>query len=139
MVRHSAKVRETLQKFRAEVVRKNTQKIEELVLDSYRALLRKESLVQGLKIDPDTFKMELTGAKGKVLSPDRLSAGERQLLAVSILWGLGRASGRPLPAVIDTPLGRLDSEHRTHLVQRYFPYASHQVILLSINFLYLLI
>ncbi|MGQ4808048.1 hypothetical protein NKDENANG_01415 [Candidatus Entotheonellaceae bacterium PAL068K] len=53
------------------------------------------------------------------------------MLAVSLLWGLGRASGRALPAVIDTPLGRLDTMHRTLMVERYFPYASHQVILLS--------
>ena len=33
--------------------------------------------------------------------------------------------------MIDTPLGRLDSTHRRHLVTRYFPHASHQTILLS--------
>ena len=52
-------------------------------------------------------------------------------MAIAILWGLGRASGRELPIVIDTPLARLDAEHRGRLLSRYFPYASHQVILLS--------
>jgi DNA sulfur modification protein DndD len=36
-----------------------------------------------------------------------------------------------LPAIIDTPMARLDSEHRQHLIERYFPNASHQVIILS--------
>jgi DNA sulfur modification protein DndD len=36
-----------------------------------------------------------------------------------------------LPAVIDTPMVRLDALHRQHLVERYFPNASHQVIMFS--------
>lgn len=75
--------------------------------------------------------IELRGPDGAVILPQQLSAGERQLLAVSLLSGLAQASGRPLPVVIDTPLGRLDGIHRNHLVTRYFPQASHQVILLS--------
>lgn len=131
LLKHSAKVRATLAKFRTSVIRKHAQRIERLMLDSFKQLLRKSSLVSDLHIDPNTFQIELTGGDGNALPFDRLSAGERQLLATSLLWGLARASGRPLPTIIDTPLGRLDSTHRKHLIERYFPVASHQVILLS--------
>lgn len=75
--------------------------------------------------------MSVIGSDKKIVDLDRLSAGEKQLLSVSLLWGLAQTSGRRLPAIIDTPLGRLDTTHRTHLVERYFPQASHQVLLLS--------
>ncbi len=128
---HSGRVRDTLARFRVAVIRKHAERLERLVLESFTHLLRKRVLVTGLKIDPATFRLELTGGNGQPLPFDRLSAGERQLLATSILWGLAKASGRPLPTIIDTPLGRLDSSHRRHLLDRYFPVASHQVILLS--------
>ncbi|MVF23449.1 DNA sulfur modification protein DndD [Methylocaldum sp. BRCS4] len=131
MLKHSQRVRETLEKFRARVVRRHTASIEALMLESFRKLLRKSELVTGLNIDPKTFEPTLTGRDGKTLPFDRLSAGERQLLATSLLWGLARASGRPVPTIIDTPLGRLDSSHRRHLIERYFPCASHQMLLLS--------
>lgn len=131
VVTHSARVRETMGRFRDAVLERRVRRIEELVLESFRFLLRKKSLVSALRIDPRTFTMTLVSSDGHEVSPERLSAGERQLLAVSTIWGLARASGRPLPVVIDTPLGRLDSVHRQHLLDRYFPFASHQVILLS--------
>jgi len=131
VVFHSQRVRKTLEKFRSAMVDRHVNGIGQLILDCFRQLLRKESLIAGLNINSEDFSLELYGADGKVLPPDRLSAGERQLLAVSMLWGLARASGRPLPAVIDTPLGRLDASHRSKLVEHYFPYASHQVLLLS--------
>jgi DNA sulfur modification protein DndD len=131
LLRHSHKVRHTLGQFRERVIRRHAANMEVLMLESFRNLLRKSDLVHELTIDPTTFEVTLSGRDGKKLPFDRLSAGERQLLATSLLWGLARASGRPVPTVIDTPLGRLDSSHRRHLIERYFPCASHQVLLLS--------
>ncbi|MBU5612633.1 DNA sulfur modification protein DndD [Geomonas azotofigens] len=131
MIKHSQKVRTTLTEFRKLVVQRHTEGMENLMLDSFQKLLRKKDLVTGLTIDPESFETILTTKEGTALPFDRLSAGEKQLLATSMLWGLARASGRPVPTIIDTPLGRLDSSHRKHLVQRYFPNASHQVLLLS--------
>jgi DNA sulfur modification protein DndD len=131
ILRHAEKVRGTLGAFRRAVIRRHVGRIEQLVLQSYQQLLRKASLVTHLSIDPERFALTLYGRNGHILSPERLSAGERQLLAIALLWGLAKASGRPLPTAIDTPLGRLDSSHRTHLVERYLPFASHQVLLFS--------
>lgn len=131
LLKHAEKARGTLAKFRTAIIRKHTSRLESLILESFQQLLRKSRLVTALRIDPETFAVTLTGSDGQPLPFNRLSAGERQLLATSLLWGLARASGRPIPTIIDTPLGRLDSSHRQHLVERYFPVASHQVILLS--------
>ena len=131
ILHHSSKVRETLSSFRRAITERHVRRIEQLVLESYKQLLRKASLVTRLTIDAETYALTLYGRDGKILSAERLSAGERQLLATALLWGLARSSGRPLPTAIDTPLGRLDSDHRVHLVERYFPFASHQVLLLS--------
>ncbi len=131
VVRHAEKAKETLRDFRTAVVSRHTTRIADLVLQSFRSLLRKDELVSRLEIDPQTYKLTLFDNAGAELPPERFSAGERQLLAVSILWGLARASGKGLPTVIDTPMGRLDSVHRDYLVNRYFPMASHQVVLLS--------
>ena len=60
-----------------------------------------------------------------------LSKGEQQILAYATLWGLGRATGRPLPVIVDTPLARLDLAHKRNVVERYFHQAAHQVIILS--------
>lgn len=128
---HSAKARETLAEFRHRVIRKHIRHIQSLVLENYQSLLRKEALVARIDIDPETFRVWLRDKDNRTVPIERLSAGERQLLAISILWGMGKASGRPLPTAIDTPLGRLDSTHRDHLVRRYFPAASHQVLLFS--------
>jgi DNA sulfur modification protein DndD len=130
-IKFAAKVRETMKQFRIRVLERKIKQIEGLILESFQQLLRKKDLVTTIKIDPESYRMTLLGANGQELHADRLSAGERQLLAVSTLWGLARASGRPLPTIIDTPLGRLDSLHRANLVENYFPYASHQVIILS--------
>lgn len=101
------------------------------VTDSLRQLWRKGDVLHGIKIDPQTCSVLLLDKQGQIVPKERLSAGEKQIYAISMLWALARVSGRVLPMVIDTPLARLDRKHRHHLVTRYFPQASHQVVILS--------
>ncbi|MEP0798971.1 DNA sulfur modification protein DndD [Funiculus sociatus] len=127
----SAKVQETLKVFRERLTLRKLNKLEVEVTECFRYLLHKSDLVHRVAIDTNSFSLSLYDLQGKSVPKHRLSAGEKQLLAISFLWGLARVSGRNLPVAIDTPLGRLDSSHRANLVERYFPSASHQVILLS--------
>ncbi|MBB2747087.1 UNVERIFIED_ORG: DNA sulfur modification protein DndD [Microbispora rosea subsp. rosea] len=131
IIAYADRARMTLEQFGDALLRRHINALEVAVLDSFTRLMRKSGLVQDLRIDTDKFTLMLIGADGDPLDPARLSAGERQLLAVSLLWGLARVAGNRLPTVIDTPLGRLDSRHRQNLVERYFPQAGHQVLLLS--------
>lgn len=128
---YSRKVRGTLQTFRDRVIESRISSIAAAASESLRALMRKQSQFDGLYIDPVTFAVGIHRQDGSEVPSEILSAGERQILAVALLWGLARVSARELPIVIDTPLGRLDSVHRAQLVNLYFPRASHQVVLLS--------
>ena len=131
LIRSAAKVQQTLNLFREKLTMRKLNKLEVEVTECFRYLLHKANLVHKVTIDRDSFRISLYDPQGLPLPKQRLSAGEKQLLAIAFLWGLARVSGRNLPIAIDTPLGRLDSSHRHNLVERYFPTASHQVILLS--------
>lgn len=131
IITSAAKVQETLKLFREKLTLRKLNKLEVEVTECFRYLLHKSDLVHRVAIDTNTFGLSLYDLNGQPVPKHRLSAGEKQLLAIAFLWGLARVSGRRLPVAIDTPLGRLDSSHRSNLVERYFPSASHQVILLS--------
>lgn len=106
-------------------------RMEEHITERIRLLARKSPWITRVRMDPDSYALTLYSPDGHTIDRARLSAGEQQLLAVAQLWALGTASGRCLPVVVDTPLGRLDSTHRGTLLRHYFPFASHQVVLLS--------
>lgn len=125
------RVRDTLQTLRTRQIENHVRKVEVAALDSFTKLMRKQGLVADISIDPRTFALTLRDGTGESIRPGSLSAGESQILAISLLWGLARVAGRPMPTVVDTPLGRLDSANRQLLVDRYFPAASTQVLLLS--------
>ena len=131
LIKTVARVQDTLKIFREKLTLKKLNKLETEVTECFRYLLHKSNLVHRVSIETETYRITLYDPQGQLLPKQRLSAGEKQLLAIAFLWSLARVSGKNLPVAIDTPLGRLDSSHRSNLIQRYFPCASHQVILLS--------
>ena len=125
------KIQPALDKYRDRLTKLKIQTLENTVRDCFNRLARKTDFVKEVSIDPNTFAVTTYDSQGSALPKEDLSSGEKQIFAIAMLWGLARTSGRPLPVVIDTPLGRLDSDHRKNLIEHYFPYAGHQVIMLS--------
>jgi DNA sulfur modification protein DndD len=126
----AAKVQDVLAEFRDALVAKKIKEIEDEVTQCFNSLSRKR-IDRSISINPVTFHVSLKDGQSRVVSKSELSSGEKQIYAISVLWALARVSGRPLPMIIDTPLARLDREHRALLGKKYFPSASHQVIILS--------
>lgn len=120
-----------LDEYGVELTRARVKKLEKMFAEAYLRLARKDDLRITARINPSTFDVELVDDNGLVINRRSLSAGEQQIYAIAILDALAKTSGRELPVIIDTPLGRLDSRHRENLIGNYFPSASHQVVLLS--------
>ena len=124
-------VRSVLNAYSTQLTRAKVEALMSAVAECFAVLCRKQSMVERIHVDPRTFATALFDRQDRLIAKEELSAGEKQIYAIALLWGLAKASGRPLPMIIDTPLGRLDSEHRGRMIEHYFPNASHQVVVLS--------
>ncbi|RKU28221.1 DNA sulfur modification protein DndD [Candidatus Poribacteria bacterium] len=107
--------------------------LSDAIVKGFNQLSHKPDRIKRVELDPQTFAVTLYDTHNRSISKDELSAGEQQIYTTALLWGLARTSGKSLPMILDTPLGRLDTIHRQLLIEHYFPYVSHQTILLSTN------
>lgn len=92
-------------------------------------LLAPSKLVKTVSLD-DQFGMSYFDEWGEKVARHSISAGMRQLLAMAMLWALKDEAERPLPVMVDTPLGRIDRENRNLLMTEYFPRAGNPLVLL---------
>lgn len=120
-----------LQQYEDRLLESKLSRLQSEFVRRFNHLARKDGFVTDARIDRATFETTLIDRDGNEIAKSALSAGEKQIYAIAMLWALAHTSGRALPMIIDTPLARLDSEHRRALVERYLPEASHQVIVLS--------
>ncbi len=105
--------------------------LQEKTFEMYRLLSSRSGLIKDLTIDDKTYEVRINDRNGHEIKKSGLSAGEKEVFAVSLLWGLAQTSQLKLPIIIDTPLSRLDSTHRDNIVNNYFPNAGDQVVILS--------
>ena len=94
---------------------KKLELLERYILDGLTTLLHKTNFIEKVKINKETFEIKLFKGNDDEITKDMLSKGELQMYSTSIVQALAKTSGRPLPFMIDTPLARLDEDHRKSL------------------------
>ena len=131
IIEYSTMTLEVMHEFEKRLQAQKVNQLEKNISSCFEFLAQKQGIITSISIDPESLDITLRDYKGGVLLKDQLSAGEKQMFAISILWGLALSSGYKLPVIIDTPMARLDSAHRTNFINKYLPNASSQVIVLS--------
>jgi DNA sulfur modification protein DndD len=127
----ATKVQKVLDEYVEKLKVKKLELLETYLLEEIQRLMHKENIVTKVLVDKETFEIKLYDKDGKQSPKDLLSKGEKQMYATAVLLALAKTSGKPLPFMIDTPLARLDVGHRDNLIKKFFPYASHQVVIFS--------
>ncbi|WP_420210358.1 AAA family ATPase [Burkholderia aenigmatica] len=126
------KVRTALEDYRHRRRTQIRQAVEARLNEHIGVLLGPSQLIKSVRLD-DQFNMTYYDEQEEQVARRSISAGMRQLVAMSMLWALKDEANRPLPVVIDTPLGRIDRQNRALLMSDYFPRAGNPLILLPTN------
>lgn len=122
---------EIIKLYRVRLQERKTAVLAQTMTECYKKLANKKNLVDHIVMDSESLDLHYMNNEGFEIAKKRLSAGEKQLMVISLLWALAICSKKKLPVIIDTPLSRLDSSHRQALIKIYFPKASDQTIILS--------
>jgi DNA sulfur modification protein DndD len=130
-IQECAAIANVLNQFIVRLRRNKVHLLQEKTYDMYRLLSSRSGLIKDITIDDTSYEIRIRDRNGHEIRKSALSAGEKEVFAISLLWGLAQTSELKLPIIIDTPLSRLDSTHRDNIVNNYFPNAGEQVIILS--------
>ena len=120
-----------MEQYIEETTTMKAQFIQEEFSNILKKLFRKQDEFGKIEFDIETYTVRLYNDKLQEISIQDRSAGEMQMISSSLIWALTKVSDLSLPIVVDTPLGRLDSQHRNHLIKHYYKDISEQVIILS--------
>jgi len=126
----SCRIQGVLDQFGDIIISYRIKELGAVITEMYKLLANKDDMIDRIEIDDETFNTKLIGYNGEEIDKKDISSGEREVYALSVLWGLSKISKKQLPFIIDSPLGRLDSTHVNNILTKFFPNAGEQVIIL---------
>jgi DNA sulfur modification protein DndD len=135
---------DVLNQFLEEQKNKHKDSLEETILSELKILMHKlnsepnqAKFIEDVKVtilaSGQGMKITLFDQDDNEIRKESLSSGEKQIYISCLIKAILKESVKNLPIFIDTPLGRLDEEHRDSITKKYYPALSEQVVLFSTN------
>ena len=118
---HVKKTEKVIDAYYKDLARLKSHNLTNEFTNIFNSLHRKKDMIHRIEINPESFDICLYDINNKAIDKHKLSSGEMEIYAMSMVWGLAKISGQNLPFIIDTPLGRLDSHHRDNILNIFFP------------------
>ena len=143
-IKESQKYIDALNTFLEEQKSKHKDSIEKTILSELKILMHKlgseenkSKFIEDVKVtilaSGQGMKITLLDQDDNEIRKESLSSGEKQIYISCLIKAILNESTQSLPIFIDTPLGRLDEEHRDNITKKYYPFLSEQVVLFSTN------
>jgi len=143
-IKESQKYIDVLNFFLEEQKNKHKESLEKTILSELKILMHKlgsednqSKFIEDVKVtilaSGQGMKITLLDQDDNEIRKESLSSGEKQIYISCLIKAILNESIQSLPIFIDTPLGRLDEEHRDNITKKYYPALSEQVVLFSTN------
>jgi len=143
-IKESQKYIDVLNSFLDEQKSNHKDSLEKTILSELKILMHKlgseensSKFIEDVKVtilaSGQGMKITLLDQDDNEIRKESLSSGEKQIYISCLIKAILNESIQSLPIFIDTPLGRLDEEHRDNITKKYYPALSEQVVLFSTN------
>ncbi|MCZ8538298.1 DNA sulfur modification protein DndD [Paenisporosarcina quisquiliarum] len=127
----SQKIIELSKRFRELQLKKKLQEVQIEASVLLKKMFRKQNYINSIRIDPKTYNVVLLDSQSEEIEKTTLSAGEKEILIISLIGSIFKCSGRKVPFIFDSLLGRLDKTHKSTLLTEFIPNCGRQAIILS--------
>lgn len=122
---------EAIKKIKNDIMEEVQREIEEKTEKQFLDLIWKKDTYVGVKID-NNYQISVIDKYG-MGGIGTLSAGERQIIALSFIAALNNVSGFNIPIIIDTPLGRLSKEPKKNIASNLLNYLKNKQVTLLVT------
>ena len=103
--------------------------LEKTINEKFTQLRKKGYEADSIRLDED-FNINIYDKESRAMDILSSSSGQKQIIATALIWGISEYIPEEIPMIIDTPLGRLDENNQTRILNDFYPNASNQVIIL---------